>query len=253
MCENRDAAVDFVRVNRDGLWQIHKCHNAILVVKDLLPTMSPRDLVRRVLHSHCVETLLLYLAAAYNGTGKAIEFGAEVFDLRENQAMRETKCFADIIRDPAIYKHLLATVPLPVLVEYVETAPQDFWRGKVRYYIANRDLERAWDELLKAWKWLREYEDPAYHRKVSAGTKDLLGKLVLELAETVGLEVLARQPDFAAIPNRGHAEEMRRQFPDEIAYWIIRLYLHFREKKTARRKATNERKYQRYVAGLGKR
>ena len=175
------AAVDFVKHNEMGLCQFKKPESVVKIVEELItPGMSAKELVRRVLHCENLEMSLSKLAEVYfcRSENEIREFGACVYEHRNNPKVRWTKTFGLVLGHKLVLEHLLKTAPLEELAIYVPKAPDEYWTRKVRFYLANGDYERTWDEILKA---LRNKNCPASVPVIVGLVNELFGVVSSDL------------------------------------------------------------------------
>lgn len=245
--KNLDVAVDFVQSNPYGLSAVHTFEDArhIIYVLDKRG-MSPGELVDRMHHSPFLELLL---QSVFESTDcwlhpdKKILFGVRVWELRLDETFNAgfvRFSISKIFEDQQIYEHLLATVPLAELSVFVSKAPDGYWGHRIRGFIVKGDLDRAWDEILKAYC-------PVSFDMYPSGT--LLHTLLKELVEAVGERKLKKSSP-RSVRNSHKVDFIFRSIAtDGYSRGMLQiLHNHFGGRKAERRRTRNKRKLAQYEA-----
>lgn len=126
-----------------------------------------------------------------------------------------------------------------------------YWKDRIRYYIANKDLDRAWDEIIKAFRGVEEKSmGPTPVRRFDA-SGEALAILLLELGHAVGEAELGKTT-WRGKTYSGHVHEMRlvlSRLPDDTldsrrraTNLSFKLHAYFGQKKSLRRKNRRERR-----------
>ena len=224
-----------------------RCQDTERIVTDLAISSDPEE----------ISAVAIYL----RGSSRWLEFVRYVIGLetvwtypRPSDAIRK-------LLDDETLRILLPEIPEAVAKALGQTGVDEYWTKKIRYFIANNDLERAWDEIIKAYRGILYIDGGFKFQHFQAGTM-ALASMALELAQAVGNEKLSAVI-WKKTSALSHSEKLESKFwkelpkaaDSELAFarqvWTTfnSLRHYFGEKMADRRKNRKERKLREYEAG----
>lgn len=238
-----ESLVDFVFHNVDALGTppFRRWPQTKQVIEELfVRRASIERVVERVYASPFAVQLLELLAKQFfedpRDRDNAAALGQAVFENRHAQAQRRAGDFrfaraldeqmVAIFQYEPVYEHLLRSVSVGELIDAVGT--QFYWTHRVRRFVAGKDVERAFDELVKA-------ADKLHHDDYR-----FLSDLLDELVKAVGGFAVVEAASPRKLVEGSRADRVRRNFRafndvgDEALFLMLRNY--FGAVKNARRR-----------------